>query len=158
MDDERHRWINPETTAVSLGTAGEYLVASRLMRWGYEVSLAPQDCTYDIIIGHASCPRLLAAQVKTTRRPNKPQKTRSRRYYKWRTFKGRSGGGVTPKNRYVAGDADLFFLVALDIERFDVMETRDPMPVSTNRTPKSMELNDEYGKFITLWDKITKTP
>lgn len=134
---------------VRLGTAAEFLVASRLTQWGFDVSLAAQDTPFDMIVSRHDAHHIVSAQVKCAAEPKHLGGTT----YKWKTERGNSKSRM----RYTRKDVDLFFLVAIDIGKILTVRTRDPMPVTMNYRADKMTGLDEQALLSEVWQEVIRS-
>jgi hypothetical protein len=96
--------------------AGEYLTAFELTARGFDVSIAAEGLSYDLLAQIAN--RLLRVQVKTAARPVWDQR------YVFQTQLG-SHKGPHRSRVYAGDDIDLFALVALDLKRVAFISRKD---------------------------------
>jgi hypothetical protein len=92
-------------TAQRVALAGEYLVASYLLRYCDSAILAPEGHTSDIILDHEN--KLYRIQVKTT---NSIYHKRNQQYYRWNFRSNRESNRQSKEQRYGSGQIDIFVL------------------------------------------------
>jgi hypothetical protein len=99
-------------TAQRVALAGEYLVASYLLRYCDSAILAPEGHTSDIILDHEN--KLYRIQVKTT---NSIYQKRNQQYYRWDFRSNRESNRQSKEQRYGSGQIDIFCFVALPLDK-----------------------------------------
>jgi hypothetical protein len=134
---------------IDIGLASEHLVCSDLAFQGYKVSLAPQMCSYDLIVDVNGL--LLRVQVKATAGQYFWNNTKAPKY----RFRLQKGGGNVARHKkqhrknYDPSEVDIFALVAGDSKVIAYIPVTGPItnclefyPTSDNRRSTSRVITE----------------
>lgn len=112
------------------GKAGEYLVCADLILAGFVAFPSEQGLSFDVVVDVNG--RLARMQVKTTRTVRSiPQRKDHQAGYLFNVRRCGKGG----RRAYVAGDVDLFALVALDSKEIGYIAATDAKQSMIFRSP-----------------------